>query len=292
MDIALVTCETLPEPDRDQLPLSEALTAAGIDFALWAWEDQGLDWSRPRLALLRSTWNYPLAASAFLAWAERAAALTRLYNPLPVVRWNAHKGYLLELAAAGVPVTPTALVPQGSSDTLSALLAARSWDEVVIKPAVSAASYRTLRVGRGDLAAGEAHLAALVAERDVLVQPYLASVDDYGERALVWIDGELTHAVRKAPRFEGGSESVSEQAVAISAEEAALAQRTLALAREHLDAPLLYARVDVAPGPDGRPVVMELELVEPSLFFAQGPAALERLVAALERELLARALRS
>ena len=147
----------------------------------------------------------------------------------------------------------------------------------MVKPAVSAASFRTLRVGAGNREDGEAHLQALLVERDVLVQSYLPSVEDHGERALVFIDGELTHAVRKSPRFEGDDEAVSLDAVPISTAEADLARLALAA----VDGPLLYARVDVAPGPEGRPVVMELELVEPSLFLRQSAAALERFVAAI-----------
>ncbi|MBU6379453.1 MAG: hypothetical protein KJS95_13110, partial [Gammaproteobacteria bacterium] len=116
---------------------------------------------------------------------------------------------------------------------------------------------------------------------DLLVQPYLDSVDDYGERALVWIDGEFTHAVRKTPRFAGGVESVS-AALPITAAERAVGEAALAALA---GGDLLYARVDVAPGADGSPVVMELELVEPSLFLLQHPPALQRLVDSILRRL-------
>jgi len=281
LDVALASCRELPEPDPDAVPLAEALAAAGIEAEVVAWDDDGADWSRARLTVLRSTWNYPPHRDAFLAWAERADAVSRLWNPLSLVRWNSYKGYLLELEAAGLPVTPTVLLPRGSTVTLREILAERGWEEAVVKPVISAASFKTRRAGRDELEAGEAHLRALLDERDVLVQRYLPSVADHGERALVWIDGELTHAVRKSPRFEGDDESVSSEAVAISEAEAALARRVIEEVRD----PLLYARVDVAPGPEGDPVVMELELIEPSLFFPQHPPALDRYVAGLLREL-------
>lgn len=280
VDIALVTCVELPEPDRDMAPLEAAVRAAGLSCEVVAWDDPSVDWSRFRLALLRATWNYPLMREAFLDWAARVDALTRLWNPLPLVRWSSHKRYLLELEARGVPVTPTVLVPRGSGLTLGEILDARDWDEVVVKPAVSASSFRTIRTSRTRLRQGEEHLRSLVEERDVLVQQYLPSVEGHGERALVWIDGALTHAVRKSPRFEGDREQVSPIAMTITPSEAALAERALAVVEQ----PMLYGRVDMAPGPDGRPVVMELELVEPSLFFPQSPAALDRLVRALARE--------
>lgn len=280
MDIALVTCVELPEPDRDMAPLEAALRAAGLSCAVVGWDDPSVDWSRFRLALLRATWNYPLMRDAFLDWAARVEAVTRLWNPLALVRWSSHKRYLLELEARGIPIAPTVLVPRGRGLTLGEILDARNWDEVVVKPAVSAGSYRTMRTSRTRLRQGEEHLRDLVAERDVLVQQYLPSVEGHGERALVWIDGALTHAVRKAPRFEGDREQVSPMAMSIAPAEAALAERVLAT----IETPMLYGRIDVAPGPDGRPVVMELELVEPSLFFPQSPAALDRMVRALARE--------
>lgn len=282
MDIALVSCVKLPEPDADMAPLEAAVRAAGLSCEVVGWDDPSVDWSRFRLALLRATWNYPWMLPAFLDWLARVDAVTRLWNPLPLVRWNAHKGYLLELAARGIPVVPTELVRAGSTVTLAEIIGRRGWDEVVVKPAVSAGSFKTIRVGStgAGLAAGESHLRSLAAERDALVQQYLPAVEGYGERALIWIDGALTHAVRKSPRFEGDVEQVSE-ALPITPAEAALAERVLA----SIDMPKLYGRVDMAPGPDGQPLVMELELVEPSLFFRHGPEALARLVRALQREL-------
>jgi hypothetical protein len=174
---------------------------------------------------------------------------------------------------------PTALVRRGSGVTLAAIVAERGWRDVVVKPAVSASSFRTRRFRPDEQAAGGRFLAELSAERDALVQPYLASVEDHGERALIQVDGELTHAVRKSPRFAGEDESVSAAAVPILPAERELARRTFAT----IGWPVLYGRVDLAPGPAGEPLLMELELIEPSLFFAQGPLALERFVRACAR---------
>lgn len=278
MDIALATCMRLPEPDPDAAPLSAALAAAGIDHAVLAWDDPDADWSRAAVTVLRSTWNYPRHAAEFLDWAERVASTSRLWNPLEVVRWNLHKRYLLDLEGRGIPVTPTELVRRGERVELGAVMERRGWDAAVVKPAISAASFRTLRVDDSNLDEGESHLRGLATDRDVLVQAYLPSVEDHGERAVVWIDGELTHAVRKSPRFSGQDESVSD-AVAISDAERDLALRAVG----SVEGDLLYARIDMAPGIDGAPVVMELELIEPSLFFPASAAALERFIEALRR---------
>lgn len=285
LDVVLVTCRKLPEPDPDAEPLEQALRGAGLRVGVWAWDDPARDWATARLAVLRSTWDYTLHREAFLAWAAQASDRTRLWNPLEVIEWNSHKRYLIELAKRGFPVTPTALVPRGTATTLPELLAQRAWKDVVVKPAVSAGSYRTFRVTDPGDVDGVRRYRQLVDERDTLVQSYLPSVTTYGERALVWIDGELTHAVRKSPRFDGQDESVSD-AVPISPEEAALCKSVL----DAVGRPLLYARVDVAPGTvgsggeTGKPVLMELELIEPSLFLVQGPVALQRLVSAIVRQ--------
>lgn len=279
MDVILVSCRWLPEPDADAAPLLEALHGAGIRAAVRAWDDPAVDWSATRLAVLRSTWNYPRHHREFLRWADRAASATRLWNRASVVRWNTHKGYLLDLERRGVPVVPTVLLPAGGPASLARIRAQRGWKDVVVKPAVSASSYRTRLVRAEEAEAGERHLSELAAGRDALVQPYLESVEQHGERALVWIDGELIHGVRKAPRFHGQEERVQGEAVPIAPAEAALAARALAA----IDGPLLYARIDQAPGPDGEPLLMELELVEPSLYLGLSPVAMSRFVTAIDR---------
>jgi hypothetical protein len=279
IDVALASCQALPKVDRDEAPLLHALREAGLRAEVRAWDDPAADFSSARLTLLRSTWNYATQPERFARWLARTAAVSALWNPLPVVRWNLHKGYLLDLARAGVPVTPTELVPRGSAERLADVAAARGWRDVVIKPAVSAGSRLTLRADAAS-ERGEAHLRALVSQEDALVQPYLPAVEGHGERALIFVDGELSHAVRKGRRFGGEPEAITGP-VGVSDDEAALARAALAAA----PAPFLYARVDLAPGHDGAPVLMELELIEPSLFFEQGPRALERLVASIVRRL-------
>jgi hypothetical protein len=274
-----VTCRELPEPDPDEPLLRAALESAGAEYDLVAWDGEAYDWAAANLVVPRSSWNYYEAPDAFLVWAERVAAATTLVNPIEVVRQNIHKRYLLDLARDGVPATPTVLVERGEPRTLLSILDAEGWSDVVIKPAIGARSWKNLRVDRDTIETGEAHLASLRETRDVVVQPYLAAVEDHGERSLIWIDGALTHSIRKEPRFGDAEESVSE--VAIPPPEGAQAIVDAALAT--IDGELTYARVDVVPDEQGRLVVMELELIEPSLFFAQQPSALERFAAALVR---------
>ncbi len=280
MRLCIATCRPLPEPDPDEALLLAALGACGVDARVAAWNDPAERWDERVPTLIRSTWDYVHHLDAFLAWIDRVERAAPLWNPARIVRGNVHKRYLLELERRGVPIVPTALVPRATRTSLADLARERGWAELVVKPAVSAASFGTRRFSAGRFVDGQAHLDALLAGHDVLVQRYEPSVDGWGERALVWIDGAFTHAVRKSPRFSGDDESVS-PSLPIEADERAVAERALApFARD-----LVYARVDVARDASGAPRVMEVELVEPSLFLQQHAPALDRLAEAVLRRL-------
>ena len=281
IDVALATCRTLPEVDRDEARLIEALGACGVDARALAWDDDDAPFRDARLVILRSTWNYAWRPDAFRAWLRRTAGATTLVNPLAVVEWNLHKQYLVDLEQRGVPTVPTELVSRGSTRALADVLRAQGWDRVVVKPAISGASRLTLAVDATNRVRGEQHLREVSAQEDVLVQPYQEAVEGYGERSIVWIDGEITHGVRKSRRLQGDHESVD--LAPIDPRERDLATRAV----EAVDGELLYARVDMVPDPDGDPRIMELELIEPSLFLEHSADALERFVAAIAQRLRA-----
>jgi len=276
--IRIATCRQLPEPDVDEVPLAAALASAGFDATLVAWDDPDADWDAPTPTLLRSTWNYALHLDAFLDWVDRASTSAPMWNPADIVRTNVRKRYLLSLALADVPVVPTRMIKR--EDVLDvAIDQLGSPARIVIKPEVGAGSLGTRVFDAGDPAAVE-HVAALAIRGPALVQPYLPSVETYGERSLIWIDGELTHAIRKTPRFTGDAEKI-DGPFPIADDERAVATAALAQVAPRI----LYGRVDLARDSSGQPVVMELELVEPSLFFARHPPALERYLGGLRRRL-------
>jgi hypothetical protein len=279
--VALATCTDIPEPDPDEELLTAALADAGAAARVLAWDDPSAPFADHDLVVLRSTWNYHEHLDAFLAWTASIAERTRLANPHPIVAMNATKTYLRDLEARGVDVVPTVFVERGERRSVAAILDDERWDAIVIKPVVSAGSFRTARFDRASATDAQAFLDDLTKDRGAMVQRWMPSVDTYGERSLVWIKGEITHAIRKTPRFAGGVERVSDE-VAIAPDERAFAERALA----PFAGDLLYARVDLVKDEDGVLRIMELELVEPSLFFKQGPKrALDRFVAAiLERD--------
>ena len=195
-------CDEARNPEF--LALKPELAAYGLSAALVAWDDPVVDWSAFRLCVIRATWDYHLRLPEFLAWAERVAAQTALWNPLDLVRWNTHKGYLRDLERQGVAIVPTVWAPRGTSLDLAALLAERGWTRAVVKPAVSASAYATRLVTSATLAEGQAHLDALLAERDMMIQPFLTSVTTTGERSLVYFDGVLSHTFLRSPALGKG----------------------------------------------------------------------------------------
>lgn len=284
--VALVTCDLFPSLWDDDHPLRDALRSRGATVHAVRWDDPAADWHSYDAAVLRSPWDYVPRRDEFVAWAH---ATPRLLNPAAVVEWNTDKRYLRELADA--PVIPTDFVEPGETWTPP------SAGEWVVKPAISAGSQDT---GRYALPAqstlASAHVTRLTtAGRTAMIQPYLSAVDTTGETALLFFadaTGTLTfsHAARKGPMLTGpdegtidpGSEDISPRTP--SPAEVDAARRVLAAIPPHLP-PLLYARVDLIPGPDGSPLLVELELTEPSLFLRTAPGAADRLAAAILRNL-------
>lgn len=279
MDIAIVTdVEHLTGTENDRL-LVPALEARGLSARTVAWDDAAMDWSLPRLSVIRATWDYHLRRDEFMVWAEGASALTSLWNPIATLRWNTHKSYLRDLAARGVRTVPTVWLAQGEHADLAEVVEREGWRAAVVKPAVSASAYATRMVPRERLAAGQAHLDELLAGRDMMVQPYLASVVTTRERSLVYLDGELTHTFLRAPALvHGTTEAWNRNVLAANdPEEDAFARHALSCLKQ----PPLYARVDLVYDDDGALRLMELELVEPSLGLELAPRAAERLADAI-----------
>lgn len=273
--IALVTSRDLSAVDVDDELLAAALTGA----ELVAWEDNTVAWGDFDLVVLRSTWNYTEHFSEFLSWAERVDSRTRLVNPLSVIRWNTDKHYLAELARSAIPVVPTTYVAPGEEPPAQALAG-----HVVVKPTVGAGS-RGAALIRDDVDAAAAHVRSLHADGSTaMIQPYLSRVDTQGETALVYLGGEFSHAARKSAilsRSIGWSTGLyaDEQIVAstASAAERELGDRLIESLPQLVPggADIAYARVDLLPTADG-PVLLELELTEPSLFLAVDAGAAAR----------------
>ncbi|HET6509789.1 MAG TPA: hypothetical protein VFG42_23550 [Baekduia sp.] len=282
--VALATCSAFPAGDEDDAGLPAAI---GGDVTFVVWDDPAVDWSAYDLVVLRSTWDYQGRRDRYLAWARSLG--DRLVNPYDVVAWNTDKRYLRELADAGLPVVSTALVEPGAPFAPPAGV-----DDYVVKPTVSAGSRDTARftADPADAARSASLVEAIHASgRTAMVQPYVASVDARGETATLFFDGTFSHAIHKGPLLEHGVDPTADVFLAetiepreATAAERAVAERVLAFATERFGT-LAYARVDLVEDDTGAPVVLELELTEPSLFFMGDPGRLSEFGAAIRARL-------
>lgn len=276
LTVALVTMDPRPR-DQDHPFLGAALARRHIDTVDVAWTDE-FDYAQTDLAVIRSTWDYHHKHGAFVGWAKR---VPKLHNPPQVVEWNSDKHYLHDLEARGVPVIPTAYVKAGSRMPLIELCDARGWTEAVVKPTISGGAHLTKRFSKTATYEAEQTLDQILKSCDAMVQPYLKSVETSLERSLVYIDGVFAHAVRREPvlitkQFIGTLAAPAE-------DERWVAETVL---RAVPEAPLLYARVDLARDDSGGLCLMELELIEPHLYIHAHPPTAERLAEAIERRAL------
>ncbi len=265
--------------------VADALRARGLRVARRSWSDPSIDWETMRCALFRSTWDYFHRFAEFSAWLTRVSERTRLLNPAPLLRWNIDKHYLAELATQGVAIVPTAFVERGEATPLATVMTRRGWQEIVFKPVVSGAARLTYRVDRATVAAHEVVFADCVASEAMMVQRFEPAIVDAGELSLIVIDGHTTHAVRKIAKA-GDFRVQDDHGGTVHPYTPTAAERAFAESAVRACPSLpLYARVDFVRAADGDLRLMELELVEPELFFRFHPPAAEALADAIARQL-------
>jgi glutathione synthase/RimK-type ligase-like ATP-grasp enzyme len=280
--IAIATCTELPDGDAECALLLDALHTRGIDAtaAVWSAPPPG-GWDAFDAVVVRATWDYSSVPEQFVRWVQDIG--DRLHNPPEVIAWNVDKRYLFDLERAGIPVIAGEVLTPGAPF-------APPDGSFVVKPTVSAGARDTAVYDGARHAAARAQVDALHADgRAVLVQPYFEHVATDAETAVVFIDGELSHAMRKEPLLALDQVQASGlyRPETMSRREADadildLARRTLAYATGRFGE-LLYARVDVLRADDGTPAVLELELIEPSLFLDYAPGSADALADAVVR---------
>lgn len=272
-------------PDPDAPPLQDALRALSARSELLAWDDPDVDWRSYSHVLISSTWDSVDRPAEYLAWARDVAAVSQLINPLPVIEWDIDKVHLEKLTAAGVPVVPTTWVYEGSS------WEPPSGGDFVVKPSVSAGGRGTARYRSGDPVAIDHVHRLLDLGHTVMVQEYISRVDEEGETDLIFFDGVFSHAVRKSlvlRRGEGVVERPWERMswgglVTPSPAQLQVAGQALSFVVEHLGCQLPYGRIDLVAGPEGDPLVLEVELIDPYLSLDMEPRAAKRFAEALLR---------
>lgn len=283
--VALVTCREALGIDYDMPLLLEAVRAAGIAVDEVCWDDESIDWSTYNHVVIRSTWDYHRRYDEFMQWVRSVSSVSTMSNSLDVITWNTDKHYLAEVAAMGLPVVPTVFIEPGHDgwpDQVHDLLA---HGDVVVKPAISAGSNDTER--HSNIDAAQKHISELLsAQRSVMLQPYMADVDVESETGLVFIDGKFSHAFAKGAllaqekNMSGGLYAEEEIGVRQpTAEQLLIGERAVKWLTSRFGK-LLYARVDLLPTAQG-PVIIEIELTEPSLYLLLHPEAATELANAL-----------
>ncbi len=282
MDVLLASHSGPAYGDQDDELLASALRDLDLVVDVVAWDAPDVDWAGARMVVVRSTWDYTSRLDEFLDWARRVEGATTLCNSAEVLEWNTHKGYLAQLEERGAPIVPTAFVGRGDRVDLAVLSADRGWPDLIVKPAVGAGSEGLFRIAADE--AGQSTLDALVADHDVLIQPFVPSVVA-GELSIVLFGGVVSHAVRKVPaagdirvQVEFGGDY---QVVDVPAEAGDLAQWVVSSTGQDL----LYARVDLLADDDGSWMLAELEVTEPSLYLGNVPSAAHRLAGVIASRL-------
>lgn len=279
--IAFATYSAQPDLTPDDRLAADVLAGRGLPVVGVPWDSADVDWGRFDAVVIRSTWNYHVRPREFMAWLDRlAAAGVPTWNPVPFLRWNADKRYLVDLAGRGTPTVPTTLLPRGSHPALRALLASLPVPSGVLKPTFAAGAHETWVTTADTAAAHEPRLHALLSQTDVLLQPFVPEITTDGEWSLIFFNDQFSHAVLKRPKAgdfrvqsqHGGTERPADPPDHVLAQ----ARRVLGA----VDTPLLYARVDGV-DIDGTFTLMELEALEPHLFLSTSPDAPSRFADAI-----------
>lgn len=284
MKIAIITCSEHPQGVIEDKPLFDALIQSNINYEICIW-DQPNDWSKYDICLLRSVWDYHEKFENFIKWTHEVEKVSNLSNPLSVIEWNSDKKYLQELHGHEINIAPTIWLAQHSIiDLKSELSKLPDAHQYFLKPTVGADSSGTFRFNTEEIEKAQQHLNQWISSHDMMLQSYLPSVESYGEVSLIFIDGKFSHAIRKIP--VKGDYRVQDTFGATDTPHKA-SQQEINIAVSTVDfiktkfGQLSYARIDLLQDVKNQPVINEIELIEPSLFFHHHHPAAHNLINSL-----------
>jgi len=281
---ALLTIESLEGFVADDELLVPPLAARGWQAEFIPWDSPSVRWNDFDVVVIRSTWDYYRRWEEYLEVLSRIeASRPQLHNPLDIVRWNIDKRYLAELETHGATIVPTVWQSPFDPGSLPEVRSQLGTGELIVKPNVSAGADATYRLGPSTTADLLAAIAEELGARRVMLQPMIASVVEVGEYSLFYFGGEYNHAILKTPKAHDFrvQEEYGSSIIPVTPE-ADLLQASQQVMKA-VGRTLLYARVDLVRLADGTPAVMELELIEPSLYLRYDEGAAERLADAIVR---------
>ena len=283
IDVTILTCQKYLNPkvittyeqnilDERKL-ITQALEDLGLKVNCAAWDDTEYDWSQTRSVVFRTIWDYFERYDEFSAWLEIVKTKTQLVNSYDLIQWNIDKHYLKDLQDKGVAIVPTEYVDTGSYRSIAEVCLERDWQDVVIKPAIAGGAFHTHKVLEFERADYEEVFENLVAERDMLIQPFVPTISSRGEASLMVFNGEFTHAILKKPK-QGDYRVQDDWGGTVhpyspTQEEITFAENCF----KACSTMPAYGRADILWGKNGDILLGELEIVEPELWIRNDPAS-------------------
>ncbi|NVJ65836.1 MAG: hypothetical protein HWE16_05055 [Gammaproteobacteria bacterium] len=274
MNIAIASCADLPDWEKDDLPFFAELTRRNINYDILAW-DSVTDWAQYDACLIRTTWDYQERFAEFVSWIETVSSQTKLLNQKDILLWNSHKKYLKDLEEAGIAIAPSEWLLTAGDYDIESIMQRRGWDKGFIKPLIGANARECCRFETSPegLVKAQQHVVRLTPLEDLVLQPYLNSVEEFGETSGIFFDHQFSHGTRKVPvkgdfrvQDDYGAKDYPYE---LNEQEKAVAAKALAWVEKKFGR-LLYARIDFLHGENGEAYLNEMELIEPSLFFRHG----------------------
>lgn len=262
--------------------LIEPLEALGWSVEEIPWNRSNVEWGRFDAVVIRSTWDYQNTPEKFLSTLEEIESVTSLYNPVGICRWNLNKRYLLDLQNKGVQIVPTHWLNGLTKRSIESVFEKATAERLVAKPLVGANADDTFVLELKDSASWKDAM-SVFEDRETIVQPFIDSIQVEGEYSLFYFGGHYSHAIVKRPA--DGDFRVQEEHGGIIRPVHPVEDLVHAgnQAIEAIEKTLLYARVDLVRLKSGHPALIEMELIEPSLYFEQGPKSAEMFAAEFDR---------
>ena len=292
-DITLLTCQAYYKPDKitpyiqnildEEQLLKAALEKQDLSVDITYWDNSSYSWNETRCILFRTVWDYFKRLEKFLLWLEEIKGQTKLVNSYDLIKWNIDKHYLKDLQGEGIQIVPTFFAEKNCVQSLDDISTMNNWSDLVIKPAISASAFKTYKILNSDINNKEKLFQELLHQRDMLVQPYINTIEEFGEASLMVFNGNYSHAVLKKAKLGdfrvqddfGGTVNSYDP----TKEEIAFAEKVF----QSCKSMPLYGRIDIVWDENRKFYLSELEIIEPELWIRKYPKSAERIAEAVKK---------
>lgn len=295
IDVTLLTCQAYYKPEKispyiqnilfEEQLLKSAFEKQGLTVEITYWDNPSYDWSKTKSVMFRTIWDYFEKFEEFFKWLDEIKHQTQLINSYELVKWNIDKHYLKDLNENGINIVPTYFTKQHKQESLLDISNEMEWEDLVIKPAISAAAFQTFKILNDQINEKEELFQQLIKNKDMLVQPFFETISEFGEASLMIFNGKFSHAILK--KAKKGDFRVQDDFGGTvhdylpSTEEVKFALEVIKACKT---APL-YGRVDIIWDQEKNIYLSELEIIEPELWIRNYPKSAERIAKAVSNKL-------